>query len=119
MGLQEMLPVRGMRLSVGGRLCRAKSGVTGLAGHFFAQRGRTPSGDGWCGDIRSSSSPGRAGLPQEVSDRLAGFYNAPSSKAFSTARVRSRTPSLLRMLETWFLTVPSATLSALAISLFE
>src|SRR5690606_40707415 len=30
-----------------------------------------------------------------------------SSKALSTARVRSRTPSLLRMLDTWFLIVPS------------
>lgn len=42
-----------------------------------------------------------------------------SSKALSTARVRSRTPSLERMFETWFLTVPSATPSELAISLFE
>src|SRR5690606_22701677 len=42
-----------------------------------------------------------------------------SSKAFSTARVRSRTPSLLRMLDTWFLIVPSATPSELAISLLE
>lgn len=41
----------------------------------------------------------------------------PSSNAFSTARVRSRTPSLDRMLETWFFTVPSATPSELAISL--
>ncbi len=46
-------------------------------------------------------------------------YTIPSSKAFNTARVRSRTPSLERMLETWFLTVPSATLSEFAISLFE
>src|SRR5690348_8404362 len=44
-------------------------------------------------------------------------YTIPSSSAFRTARVRSRTPSLDRMLDTWFLTVPSATLSELAISL--
>src|SRR3546814_15437021 len=42
-----------------------------------------------------------------------------SSKALSTARVRSRTPSLLRMFDTWFLIVPSATPSQLAISLLE
>lgn len=41
----------------------------------------------------------------------------PSSSAFNTARVRSRTPSLERMLDTWFFTVPSATFSELAISL--
>lgn len=41
----------------------------------------------------------------------------PISNALSTARVRSRTPSLERMLETWFFTVPSATVSELAISL--
>ena len=44
-------------------------------------------------------------------------HTMPISKALSTARVRSRTPSLDRMLETWFLTVPSATVSELAISL--
>ena len=44
-------------------------------------------------------------------------YTIPSSNAFSTARVRSRTPSLERMFDTWFLTVPSATPSELAISL--
>ncbi len=44
-------------------------------------------------------------------------YTIPSSNAFRTARVRSRTPSFDRMFETWFLTVPSATLSELAISL--
>ena len=41
----------------------------------------------------------------------------PNSSALSTARVRSRTPSLDRMFDTWFLTVPSATPSELAISL--
>src|SRR3546814_9495373 len=40
-----------------------------------------------------------------------------SSKALSTARVRSRTQSLYRMFDTWFLIVPSATPSELAISL--
>ena len=40
----------------------------------------------------------------------------PSSSAFRTARVRSRTPSLDKMLDAWFLTVPSAVPSALAIS---
>jgi hypothetical protein len=41
----------------------------------------------------------------------------PISNALSTARVRSRTPSLDRMFDTWFLTVPSATPSEFAISL--
>src|ERR1051325_18109 len=40
----------------------------------------------------------------------------PRSRAFSTARVRSRTPSFDRMLEAWFLIVPSAVPSASAIS---
>jgi hypothetical protein len=40
----------------------------------------------------------------------------PVSSALSTARVRSRTPSLARMLDTWFLTVPSAVASTSAIS---
>src|SRR3546814_6327368 len=42
-------------------------------------------------------------------------HTSCSSKALSTARVRSRTPSLDRMLDTWFLIVPSATPSELAI----
>jgi hypothetical protein len=42
-----------------------------------------------------------------------GFFQlalqiTPVSSALSTARVRSRTPSLARMLDTWFFTVPSA-----------
>lgn len=45
------------------------------------------------------------------------FHTMPNSNALSTARVRSRTPSLERMLETWFFTVPSATPSEWAISL--
>jgi hypothetical protein len=36
-----------------------------------------------------------------------------------TARVLSRTPIFVRMFDTWFLTVPSATKRALAISRFE
>ena len=47
----------------------------------------------------------------------AELQTMPSSSALSTARVRSRTPSLERMLDTWFFTVPSATRSELAISL--
>src|ERR1700754_3500411 len=47
----------------------------------------------------------------------ASAQTIPSSRAFRTARVRSRTPSLERMLETWFFTVPSATRRELAISL--
>ncbi len=40
----------------------------------------------------------------------------PSSSAFSTARVRSRTPSLERTLDVWFLIVPSVVFRARAIS---
>jgi hypothetical protein len=40
----------------------------------------------------------------------------PSASALKTARVRSRTSSLVKMLEVWFFTVPSAIPSALAIS---
>src|SRR4029077_12804291 len=40
----------------------------------------------------------------------------PSSRALRTARVRSRTPSLPRTLDAWFLTVPSEVPSASAIS---
>jgi len=40
----------------------------------------------------------------------------PISIAFRTARVRSRTPSLPRILDTWFLIVPSDLLRAVAIS---
>jgi len=40
----------------------------------------------------------------------------PNSTALSTARVRSRTPSFERMFEMWFLTVPSASSKARAIS---
>lgn len=47
------------------------------------------------------------------------YCTIPNSNAFSTARVRSRTPSLDRMFDTWFFTVPSATPSELAISLLE
>jgi hypothetical protein len=39
--------------------------------------------------------------------------------AFKTARVRSRTQSLARMLPTWFFTVRSATLNAKPISRLE
>jgi hypothetical protein len=40
----------------------------------------------------------------------------PSSSAFSTARVRSRTPSFDMMLDAWFFTVPSAVPNVSAIS---
>ena len=45
-----------------------------------------------------------------------GHAMMPSSTALSTARVRSRTPSFERMFEMWFLTVPSASSNAPAIS---
>src|SRR5690606_28615731 len=62
-----------------------------------------------------------ASRPDASPTPLPGFpaQTSCSSKALSTARVRSRTPSLLRMLDTWFLIVPSATPSELAISLLE
>ena len=44
------------------------------------------------------------------------FQNKPLSRPLSTARVRSRTPSFARMLDTWFLMVPSLIASAIAIS---
>jgi hypothetical protein len=43
-------------------------------------------------------------------------YRYPNSSAFNTARVRSRTPSLARMLDAWFFTVPSTVPSASEIS---
>ena len=43
----------------------------------------------------------------------------PRSTALRTARVRSRTPSLARMFDTWFFTVPSATKRARPISRLE
>ena len=79
-------------------------------------------GFGSFGDF-GCSRDGRPQIPECAPDsnkaaiRDRSHYTIPSSSAFSTARVRSLTPSLERMLETWFLTVPSATLSELAISL--
>src|SRR5690606_41959296 len=65
--------------------------------------------------LRHSLPPRRS---SDLPDQPVGQTSC-SSKAFSTARVRSRTPSLLRMFDTWFLIVPSATPSELAISLLE
>ncbi len=48
--------------------------------------------------------------------REPGRQRYPRSRALSTARVRSRTPSFERMLEVWFFTVPSAVPRASAIS---
>src|SRR6185312_13432077 len=86
----------------------------------------TPSGSGMpygrLQGLVATGLPDRAGRCAAASAgawkrRRAVAQTMPSSSAFSTARVRSRTPSLERMLETWFFTVPSATFSELAISL--
>src|SRR3546814_17334071 len=65
----------------------------------------------WRARPRTPGALRRAGHPVD--------QTSCSSKALSTARVRSRTPSLDRMFDTWFLIVPSATPSELAISLLE
>jgi hypothetical protein len=70
--------------------------------------------------VRTAKKPPHQGGPASA---VAGIFpfdrgqTIPISSAFSTARVRSRTPSFDKMLETWFFTVPSATFSELAISL--
>src|SRR5688572_12723405 len=87
-----------------------------------AGRAQNPQGCGGRPDLRGAEVEARAGAGPGV--RPAGSpavrrarYTIPSSNAFSTARVRSRTPSFDRMFDTWFLTVPSATPSEFAISL--
>src|SRR5690606_31230012 len=88
------------------------------AGHVFSRagpgmgRGRRPA---MLARLPGPAQP-RGAMPNRVFRRR---YTSFSSNAFSTARVRSRTPSLDRMFETWFLMVPSATPSELAISLLE
>ena len=47
---------------------------------------------------------------------LVNPQTSPSSSPFSTARVRSLTPSFERMDEMWFLTVPSEMASSEATS---
>ncbi len=58
---------------------------------------------------QSHSDLSKGGAAQRSGAAMLHCTFSCSSKAFSTARVRSRTPSLERMLETWFLIVPSAT----------
>src|SRR5690606_5150259 len=103
--------------------------------HSESLQGRPRAGPMGARPQEAGRITGRAGARQGASRRLARAGNGGgrrragrparpaqtsfSSKAFSTARVRSRTPSLDRMLETWFLTVPSATPRELAISLLE
>jgi hypothetical protein len=62
---------------------------------------------------------GAHGLPSESLNRPPAAQMTPISSAFSTARVRSRTPSFDRTLEVWFLTVPAAVPDASAIPRFE
>src|SRR5690625_4893604 len=68
-------------------------------------------------DVTGSIAVGLVGPEHDPRTPSAANQTMPSSSAFRTARVRSRTPSFDRMLETWFFTVPSATCSELAISL--
>src|SRR5690606_20783085 len=91
----------------------AARGVGGVPG-----RGRGGGDQAERGAGRGTSDRG-AGGPDALPRRNIGPQTSLSSKALSTARVRSRTPSLDRMLDTWFLTVPSATPRELAISLLE
>jgi hypothetical protein len=97
-------------------------GVGGITALF--PRCREASGDGFDGgsflllQIPHGLRPSAPALRAQLEPRAkSGRWRSPASRAFRTARVRSRTPSLARMLETWFLMVPSAVPRASAISL--
>jgi hypothetical protein len=104
--------------NVGGPLSDAASpSIGGRGGGCNIRASATPSegttflvGLGIVAGLRLRRRRGRAnhflGLP----------VSHPSSRALKTARVRSRTPSLLKTLEAWFFTVPSDVPDAIAIS---